>query len=42
MHTPEETSMIWYEEGPAEPGEYYWRRDSASPIFTVEIREPLL
>ena len=34
--------MIWYEDGPAEPGEYYWRRESGSPIFTVEIREPLV
>ena len=33
--------MIWYEAGQAEPGEYYWRRDCESPIFTVEIREPL-
>ena len=30
--------MNWHEDGPAEPGEYYWLKDCASPIFTVEIR----
>ena len=33
--------MTWHEAAPFERGEYYWRRDSASPIFMVEVTEAL-
>ena len=31
--------MIWHDAAPCEGGDYYWRSDSRSPIFTVGIRE---